>query len=195
MGQRGPKPMPPALKLVAGNPGRRPIDLDAGINPRVEIPKCPSHLSDEAKAEWKRLAPQLEELGLISGLDLATFAMYCQSYGRWVFAEKRIREMNEDAAKKRKAGDAQDADSRRYPGLVQRTPSDYEQQSIWIQMSNRAMELTLKFAGEFGLSPSMRSHVQASRELAGQQQLPGVEPPPDTPQLPERVRLASFAQP
>lgn len=196
MGQRGPKTQPAMLKLVAGNPGRRPIDLDAGINPRVEIPKCPLHLSADAKAEWKRLGPQLEELGLISGLDLAVFAMYCQAYGRWVFAEKRIRELNDQAERSAKeirsqGGDAPEGDARRFPGFVQKTPSEYEQQSIWLQVSNKALEQTLKLASEFGLSPSMRARVTASREI--QPQLPGVDPAPDAPKLPAALTLANFA--
>jgi P27 family predicted phage terminase small subunit len=196
VGQRGPKTQPPALKLVAGNPGRRPIDLDAGINPRVEIPKCPAHLSAEAKLEWKRLAPQLEELGLISGLDLAAFAMYCQAYGRWVFAEKRIHELNEDAKRRVKeiqarGGEALEGDARRFPGFVQKTPSEYEQQSIWLQISNKALEQTLKLAAEFGLSPSMRARVTASREI--QPELPGVDPAPGAPKLPDALSLAHFA--
>lgn len=195
MGQRGPKTQPAALKLVTGNAGRRPIDLDAGINPRVEIPRCPSHLSDDAKTEWKRLAPQLEELGLITGLDLAAFAMYCQAYGRWVFAERRIRELNDQAARSvkelRKQGvDVPNGDALRFPGFVQKTPSEYEQQSIWLQLSNKALEQTLKLAAEFGLSPSMRTKVTASRE---QQLLPGIDPAPDAPKLPTPLTLASFA--
>lgn len=193
MGQRGPKTQPPQLKVINGNPGRRPIDLDAGINPRVATPKCPAFLLDEAKAEWKRLAPQLEELGLISELDLAAFAMYCQAYGRWAQAEKQMRELNAAAADRRKAGATQVSDSMRHPGYVQRTPSGYEQQSHWLNIANRNMELVLKFAAEFGLSPSMRARVTASRDL-GQQQLPGVDPPPNAPQLPEKLSLASFGK-
>lgn len=196
MGTRGPKPQPPQLKLVNGNPGRRPIDLDAGINPTVEIPKMPAHLSAEAKAEWKRLAPQLEELRLISALDMALFAMYCQAYGRWVFAENRIRELNREADQRARAAKA-DGDeavrgnARRFPGLVQLTPSEYEQQSVWLQVANKAMEQALRYAQEFGLSPSMRARVTASREI--QPTLPGMEQPA-TPELPKGLSLASFAK-
>jgi len=195
MGQRGPKPQPPQLKLVNGNPGRRPIDLDAGINPTVMIPKMPAHLSAEAKAEWKRLAPQLEELRLISELDMAMFAMYCQAYGRWVAAENRMRELNREAEERAKAAkasgeEAPRGNARRYPGLVQLTPSEYEQQSVWLQIANKAMEQALRYAQEFGLSPSMRARVTASREM--QPSLPGMESP-ESPELPKGLTLASFA--
>ena len=197
MGVRGPKPQPPELKLINGNPGRRPIDLDAGINPTVGIPKAPAHLSAEAKAEWKRLAPQLEELRLITKIDMAVFALYCQAYGRWVKAEMRIRELDEAAEARAKqakaAGEAVElVNARRYPGLVQMTPSEYEQQSVMLQIANKAMEQTLRYAQEFGLSPSMRARVTASREL--QATLPGMEPAPDAPKLPAGLSLAAFAK-
>lgn len=196
MGQRGPKPQPPQLKLIAGNPGRRPIDLDAGVNPTVGIPPCPGHLSIEAKAEWKRLAPQLEALRLITALDMAVFAMYCQAYGRWSFAEKRIKELNQkaDAAAKAAAvaGEIIAGNARRYPGLVQLTPSEFEQQSVWLQVANKAMEQAIKYAAEFGLSPSMRARVTASREI--QPGLPGVDGAPEVPDLPKALSLASFAK-
>jgi phage terminase small subunit len=57
------------------------------------VPACPAHLSRTAKAEWKRLARQLEILGIISQLNRAAFAAYYQAYGRWVEAERKLAEM------------------------------------------------------------------------------------------------------
>ena len=81
-GSRGPLPKPAALKLLEGNPGKRSLNLAEGINPRVEIPSAPKHLGIEARKEWKRITPILDELGLISGLDRAALALYCQAVGR-----------------------------------------------------------------------------------------------------------------
>ena len=44
----------------------------------------------EARKEWKRLAPKLEMLGVLSELDMAAFAEYCQAYARWKEAEEYI---------------------------------------------------------------------------------------------------------
>lgn len=81
-GSRGPLPKPAALKALEGNPGKRALDLSAGVNPRVEVPSAPRHLGKEARKEWARITPVLEELGLISGLDRAALALYCQAVGR-----------------------------------------------------------------------------------------------------------------
>ena len=82
--------MPAALKLVSGNPGKRALDLDAGINPPVEIPACPGHLNEHGKKEWRRITVELEEVGLISRLDRAALSIYCQTWGRLVLAEQAL---------------------------------------------------------------------------------------------------------
>jgi phage terminase small subunit len=67
---RGRKPTPTALKLVAGNPGKRPLNRHEP-KPVTAIPTCPAHLMPTAKTEWKRLARYLHDLGVISELDRA----------------------------------------------------------------------------------------------------------------------------
>src|SRR3989304_3311411 len=81
MGRRGPAAKPASLRLLEGNPGKRPIR--EGPKPRPLRPTCPSWLSPQAKAEWRRLAPELERLGLLTHLDRAAFAAYCQSFAQW----------------------------------------------------------------------------------------------------------------
>lgn len=49
----GPKPAPTELKLLRGNPGRRPLgDKVRGAIPDA-IPKPPAHLGASGKAAWK----------------------------------------------------------------------------------------------------------------------------------------------
>ena len=59
MAARGRKPKPTALKVLEGNPGKRPLNDHEPIPPKGEL-KCPSWLLPEAKKEWKRLASSLE---------------------------------------------------------------------------------------------------------------------------------------
>jgi len=87
---RGPKPKPTALKMVMGNPGKRRLN-HLEPKPRLVIPTCPAHLQPTAKAEWKRLARQMHQLGVLSELDRAVLAAYCQAYSRWVEAERRLK--------------------------------------------------------------------------------------------------------
>jgi len=174
MGARGPKTEPAHLKLLKGNPGKRALDLDAGINPLVEIPTCPGHINEDGKKEWRRITVELLPLGLVSKIDRAMLALYCHAYGRWVHAELKIRELDKVAP-----------DS----GLKQNSPNGYEQISMWVIIANKAMEQVHKYASEFGLSPSARSGVMASANQGSEGQTPTL---PGVPEAPKRPTLASF---
>lgn len=134
----GRKPVPTPLRLVRGNPGKRPFNAHEP-KPKVSIPTCPAHLSPSGKTEWKRLARTLHDLGVISELDRAALAAYCQAYGRWVDAERKLRET---------------------PSLL-RTPAGYVQPSPWLGIANKNLELMHKFMSELGLSPVSRNRVSA----------------------------------
>ena len=55
---RGRKPIPTALKRLAGNPGKRPL---TAREPKTErkAPKCPRTLDAEARKEWRRVVKLL----------------------------------------------------------------------------------------------------------------------------------------
>lgn len=133
---RGRKPTPTRLKVLHGNPGKRPIRGDEP-KPPGSLPTCPAHLSPSAKAEWKRLARSLNKMGVLTQVDRAVMAAYCQSYGRWVEAERKLAET---------------------PVLL-KTPAGYVQQSPWLTVSNKQLELMAKFMAELGLTPSSRSRL------------------------------------
>jgi len=144
MGARGPKPLPNVVHLTTGNRSKKPAhELIDDVKPDIEIPKCPAHLLPQAKREWKRISPQLEKLGLITAMDMAALAAYCQAYARWSTTEAKLKELGEE-------------------GLVETTKSGYKQISVLLQISNRASEQMHKFMCEFGMSPSSRSRVTAS---------------------------------
>lgn len=133
---RGRKPKPTALKLIDGNPGKRPI-RGREPKPPTALPTCPAHLSATAKSEWKRLAGVLNEIGLLTRIDRTVLAAYCQAYGRWVEAERRLAET---------------------PPLL-KTPAGYVQVSPWITISNKQVELMTRLMAELGLTPSARSRL------------------------------------
>jgi P27 family predicted phage terminase small subunit len=133
---RGRKPKPTSLKILQGNPGKRPIRGGEPQPPRSQ-PTCPAHLSPTAKAEWKRLAQSLCKIGLLTQVDRAALAAYCQSYGRWVEAERKLAET---------------------PPLL-KTPAGYVQASPWLAISSKQLELMAKFMAELGLTPSSRSRL------------------------------------
>jgi P27 family predicted phage terminase small subunit len=142
----GRKPTPTALKLVKGNPGKRALNKR---EPRVKLsqPSAPSFLNDDAKAEWSRVAGTLFDVGLMTELDRAALAAYCQAYGRWAEAERALARM----AAKDEANRA----------LMVKTVGGNAIQNPLVGIANKAKADMVKYAIEFGMTPSARSKVIA----------------------------------
>jgi P27 family predicted phage terminase small subunit len=88
-----PKPRPAALKLLNGDrPGR-----DSGgrkVTPPPSFvrtaPPPPTWLPVEAKAEWKRIVPELDRLDLLKQASRSALTAYCLTWWRLVEAQKLI---------------------------------------------------------------------------------------------------------
>ena len=170
-GSRGPLPKPNVLKLMSNNPGKRPLNLADGVNPRVEIPSAPRHLGKEAVKEWKRITPLLEELGLISGLDRSALGLYCQAAGRLAELETSF---NSKVAAHVEAGMPY-ADAV-YAVSHDVTPNGFRQQSVLSQLLRSHEDKVHRYLGHFGLSPAARARVTPSNHV--QLGLPGMEASP-----------------
>lgn len=141
-GASGRRPNPTSLKILNGNPGRRPLNKDEP-KPRAKLPACPAHLTPAAKREWQRIGQKLLTLGLVTEMDRAALAAYCQVYARWVEAEEQIQKHGTVWKLTTKAG----------------TP--WVQQSPYLQVANKALEQMMRYLVEFGMSPASRSRVHA----------------------------------
>jgi phage terminase small subunit len=89
MGRRGPAPTPPALQIARGNPGHRPINLNAPVFAAVNA-ACPPELEGRAAEEWDQLAADLITKGLLTAASRATFVMYCHVTGEIDAWRRRI---------------------------------------------------------------------------------------------------------
>lgn len=69
------RPLPSALKLVLGNPGKRPLTEDE-FKPSGE-PIKPKWLKGIASKRWDELAPVLIGAGVLTAVDGDAFAAYC----------------------------------------------------------------------------------------------------------------------
>lgn len=89
MGKRGPKPEPTPLKLLKGNPGKRPIN---GREPKPKKTKslCPGDMPVDGRREWDRIYPELDRLGLLTTLDLSGVEGLCRAYARSRQAEREL---------------------------------------------------------------------------------------------------------
>lgn len=159
MGARGPKPQSNVVKLLRGNPGRRTLDLSEGVQPEVAVPSIPAHLSKEARKEWKRITVELEALGLISRLDRAALAIYCQTWARLVQAELELEKRRASA----EAAGANEFDA----VFVQTTPTGFQRESMLIRLVGKLQQDCDRYLASFGMSPSSRSKVKASDNRQG----------------------------
>ena len=138
MAQRGIKPKPTALKELEGNPGKRQLNVNEP-KPLAKAPSCPKWLDPEAKKEWRRLSKKMEQIGILTEIDMAAFAGYCQAYARWKAAEEFISKH----------------------GAIVKTPSGYWQQVPQVSIAQQYMKAMQKFAEQFGLTPAARSRIVA----------------------------------
>ena len=138
MATRGRKPKPTALKVLEGNPGKRPLNDREPVPPRAAL-KCPAWLLPGAKKEWKRLAPALEAMGVLTMADLTAFEGYCQAYARWKEAEAFITQH----------------------GSIFQTPSGYVQQVPQVSIAQQNLKIMQSFCSEFGLTPATRARIIA----------------------------------
>ncbi|SFD42707.1 phage terminase small subunit P27 family [Roseivivax sediminis] len=144
---RGPKPTPTHLKVLAGTTRRHRLNPQEP-QPDASRPEAPEHLSDAARQEWGRVLDAIGQLGIVTELDRAALAAYCQAYGRWVSAEAALSRMAErDAAT---------------DGLIIRTKAGNAIQNPLVGAANKAMADLVRYAAEFGLTPSARSRVSAA---------------------------------
>jgi P27 family predicted phage terminase small subunit len=154
---RGRTPKPAALRLVDGNPGHREIPATPDVE--ASIPECPAHLQDPsdrasqiARQEWDRITPELLMVQLINPLFRSIVVAYCDAWGEYVFAhEMLIRPPGENGV-----GGG---------GYLVKTPNNYEVQSPWVAIKNKAQEKLTKTATELGLTPSALMRVAGNAQM------------------------------
>ena len=135
---RGAKPKATVLKLVTGNPGRRPLNAREA-QPKIVIPDPPQMLDELALVEWQRVTPLLAEVGLITRLDRAVVAGYCMAFSRWMECERMLKTT----------------------GLIVKSPNGYPMYSPYLAASNKALDQVRQMSEQIGLSGSSRSRIKA----------------------------------
>ena len=141
MGARGPRPKPLNLILLNGNAGHHTLPENP-VNPTPVLPKPPAHLDQIAKKEWKRVAPELFKLGVLSLVDLAALEGYCENYAIWVRMKKEI------IAQGGYAAYITGKNSQTIPELA---------------AMKSAFAMLKTFAAEFGMTPSSRGRMNVER--------------------------------
>jgi P27 family predicted phage terminase small subunit len=172
-GSRGPKPLPPNVHMLRGNPSKlSAAQLMDSLQPEIEIPGCPPHLLPEARKEWKRITPELQRYGLVSRIDRAALALYCQAWARWVWAERELQRASKIAEERRAAAEATGKVWDGGDGYTYPTKNGHLAYSPHWVIANKAMEQVDRYLASFGMSPSARGRVNPSNLL--QRSLPGM---------------------
>lgn len=149
----GPRPTPNVIRLLHGNPGRRPIN-DLAPTPKVKSPTCPKHLNKRAREEWRWITKRLMLQQLISEQDKAVIAIYCVAYARWVEAELEVQKTSAIINWiKRDANGVQ--------------VGTFPMQNPWLGVANQAVRTMHRSLAELGLSPSARSQLISMKKGVG----------------------------
>lgn len=156
--QPGPKPTPTNLRVLRGNPGRRPIPAEPQLSKPPQCPEPPEHLDEYARDEWRLVAPELFRLGLLTVADISSLAAYCYSYGQWKEAALTLKKLAAN-------------DPVMHGLLVKRENAVVQNPLVYI--ARKAAAEMVRYASEFGFTPAARSRIaagvadQTPRKFAG----------------------------
>lgn len=110
-------------------------------------PTPPPFLCDDAKVEWGRVSGLLYEAGVLTDVDRGVLSAYCQAYGVWAQAEREIQKLQQTSV---------------LNGLILKTKDGNFIHQPLLSIANRARADMVKYAVEFGMSPSSRVKVEAT---------------------------------
>lgn len=133
----GRKPVPAHLKLVTGNPGRRPIvDVTTKAHkPRASegAPRMPMGTRPEIRKIWNRAIRSVPH-ALLVGIDGELLYQWCLA--------RRLLEMAEDKFFN--------------STMLVKTPNGMPVQSPYLAIINRQQQILTSLAGELGFTPIAR---------------------------------------
>lgn len=139
----GRRPTPTHLRLVKGNPGKRPVNK-AEPKPRREIPSPPKHVSDVGRVAWGRLTVLLDQMGVLTQADAYALERLAELYAEIVALGETI------------------AETGRVYETITETGSKIFRPRPEVAMLADADRRFRAYLVEFGLTPAARSKVRAS---------------------------------
>ena len=146
MAIRGRKPKPTAVKRLAGNPGKRPLNEDEP-KPSAGAPDMPEHIAlDERAVEaWEWLCGVLDEMGILAKSDKALMTLYCDAWSQYVMVREQLAPV----------GAAQFV-------LRGRTGSFYR--NPLIDTESMIRKQLMSYLSELGLSATSRARIHTTRK-------------------------------
>jgi P27 family predicted phage terminase small subunit len=133
---RGRTPVPTAMKILRGNPGRRPLNSSEPEAPLLaKLPTAPKYLGRIAKKEWRARVQQLAEMRMLAGADLTMLGRLCVWHERFVLASTKLNKLKPELAGSMTAVNLQNT----------------------MSMASKAMK---GIEEQFGFSPASRSRIK-----------------------------------
>ena len=134
---RGRRPVPTALRVLRGNPGRRPLN-QREPKPRLGLPPCPSSLKGPHRAAWRQITKMLRDAGIGTALDRHAMMLLVDAWVMWETATTALRQS----------------------GLLIRAPSGYPMMNPLVAIVNKAHDQLVRLLAEFGMTPSSRTRIE-----------------------------------
>lgn len=142
-GRRGPAPTPTSLLKLSGSWRAK----TRGNEPQPEpgAPPSPDWLDEDARAVWNELAPQLEQMGVLTQIDGRALARYCDVWVRWYKARDFLRQHGDTYPLKDESGKVK-----------------YLQQFPQVAIANKLATQLTRLEQEFGMTPASRARIQVT---------------------------------
>lgn len=141
MGKRGPRPQPTALRILRGNPGKRPIN-NSEPQPPTDGVVMPQHLGEVAAVRWAQLLPLLQSVKVMTRADIEALARYCDTYEWWLATREKLK-----------------AEGDTYPILNDGGQVKYIAQRPEVSIAHKLAQQLRQLEQDFGLNPSARTSL------------------------------------
>jgi P27 family predicted phage terminase small subunit len=145
------KPKPIALRAIEGSKASHPpVPPETIPLPDVlQDTDCPEGLSTVGRQYWRRMAPILTKLGVLTEADKEHFQLLCEAYAEWMKVEEAVKKFMKTKPE--------------FDGLMIPTVQGWKANPMLSERSRARMEF-LKLGVEFGLTPSSRARVSSVKQ-------------------------------
>lgn len=170
---KGRKPTPTHLRIIQGNPGRRPLN-EHEPQPARERPSAPSHISDAAREVWGQAVMILDEMGVLTRADVFSIEVLCEALADHRAAGETIRAC---AATHREQAERHKSDSEapapdftadgRYYRTINASGGVMWRSHPALALRSDADRRIRSWCAEFGLSPAARTRIETHEADSG----------------------------
>jgi len=135
------KPTPTALKVLRGNPGRRPLNAREPEPPAL-AEAVPRELTGRvARREWRRTIAPAIRIGMITAADRALAMHYCVLFDTWTM---------------------QIAEAAKSPDVQIYGKNNFAMPNVSRTNANKTLLLLTKVESQLGFTPTTRPKVQVT---------------------------------